>query len=286
MAGKIEAKVVPNSFVLAAGDTVEATATLRNLGQSVDQLTLGIEGLQPTWYTLPVSSVALFPNDQDNLRIVLHPPKTAETKAGLSQFHIRVTSQQNPEEITTLDLTIEIRALPGVELDISPKRVVGRKGIYRVVVNNKGDSDTTLHLKARDATGGLRYYLRPERLTVPGGGRAEAALEVRLRWSAFLGGEKEFNFQVSAAPAEAGRLTEEVAPEPEIAAPAEAHRLAEEVAPEPQTASPGRRRQEAVPGKGLDYIEELKAIAKLRDEGILTQEEFEEKKAKILKDSM
>ena len=97
MSDKMEVTVAPTTFALAAGDTVEATTTIRNLGQSVDQLTLNIDGLDPSWYTLPVSSVALFPNDQDNLKIILHPPKIPETKSGFYYLHVIVVSQENPD---------------------------------------------------------------------------------------------------------------------------------------------------------------------------------------------
>ncbi len=132
MADKVEVTVAPTTFAVAAGDTTEATATLRNLGQTVDQLTLSIEGLDPSWYALPVSSVALFPNDQDSLRIILQPPKTPDTKAGSYPFRVKVSSQENPEEITTVDLALEIRELLGLELSISPQRIAGRRGIYQI----------------------------------------------------------------------------------------------------------------------------------------------------------
>jgi uncharacterized membrane protein len=128
MPDKIEVTIAPTTFALAVGDTAEATATIRNLGQSVDQLTLNIEGLDPGWYTLPVSSVALFPNDQDNLKIIFHPP---ETKGGSYPFRINVFSQENPDEKATVDLAIEIQAVPEVELSLSPPTISGHKGTYQ-----------------------------------------------------------------------------------------------------------------------------------------------------------
>jgi len=172
----------------------------------VDQLTITIEGLDPGWYTLPVSSVALFPNDQDKLRIVLHPPEAAKAEAGSYPFQIKVSSQENPEEVATVDLTVEIRALPELELSISPQRVTGRKGLYQIVVNNPGDVGTTLNLEASDAEGMLRYSLRPETLTVPAAGRSESTLEVRLGWMAFFGGEKKFDIEVLARHPETGEV--------------------------------------------------------------------------------
>lgn len=198
MPGKIEVTVVPTSLVITSGDTTEASATLRNSGQTVDQFTISLEGLDPSWYTLPVSSVALFPNDEDKLRIILHPPKTGEVKAGSYPFSVNVHSQENPELTNNVSLSIEIRALPEVELTISPQRLTGSKGTYKIEVKNPSDSDAMLSLKATDAQGVLRYALRPDRLKIPANNRAEASLDVRLGWMALFGSDKEFDFQVIA----------------------------------------------------------------------------------------
>jgi uncharacterized membrane protein len=198
MAGKIEVTVNPTTFTLTAGENAEVTVTLRNLGESIDQFTLSIDGLDPTWYTLPVSSVALFPNDQDNLKVQLHPPKTAEAEAGSYPFRLDVASQESPDEKSTVELTLEIRTLPGLEMELSPQRIVGQKGAYKIIVNNKGGSGATVRLKARDAQGRLRLNLHPETVVVPPSGRSEAALEVRLGWLSFIGGEKELDFEVLA----------------------------------------------------------------------------------------
>jgi uncharacterized membrane protein len=205
MPDRIEVTVTPTTFTVTAGHTVEATATLRNLGQTVDQFTLSIDGLDSGWFTLPVSSVALFPNDQDNLRIILHPPEMAESGADSYPFQVKVSSQEDPEEIATVDLSIETQVLPGLGLDISPQRITGRKGTYQITINNPGDSEATLHLRASDSQGILRYSLEPESLTVPGASRSEATLEVRLGWLAFLGGTKELAFQVLASLPQGGQ---------------------------------------------------------------------------------
>jgi len=204
MSDKIEVTVVPTTFALAAGDTVEATTTIRNLGQSVDQLTLSIDGLDSSWYTLPVSSVALFPNDQDNLKIILHPPQTPEAKGGSYPFRISVASQENPDEKSVADLTLEIQAVPEVELNISPPNISGRKGTYQIIANNPGDRETTLHLTASDVQRKLQLHLHPDSLTVAGNSRSEATLDVQLNWLTFLfSGGKDFDFEVSATLPEA-----------------------------------------------------------------------------------
>lgn len=212
MAAKINVEIQPAVFKLTAGESAEATATLHNRGQSVDQLTVSIDGLDPAWYTLPVSSVALFPNDQDQLKIVFHPPATAETKAATYPFRLVVTSQEDPSETATAELSIEIGGLPSLELSINPQSISGSKGNYDIIVTNSGDSEAKANLKCSGAEGILVYHLQPESVTVPANGRAQATLEVRQSiLSRLLGGQKELQFEVTAVPAEGGRLSTEAA---------------------------------------------------------------------------
>ncbi|MDY6910790.1 MAG: hypothetical protein SVM79_00295 [Chloroflexota bacterium] len=199
MPNKIEVTATPSDITIAAGDTAEVIATLRNTGQTVDQLTLSIDGLEPSWYTLPVSSVALFPNDQDGLKIILHPTKEAESKAGSYPFRINITSQENPDEIASADLNMEIKALLELELDISPQSTIGRKGTYQIVAVNPSSSDTTVNLSASDNGKKLKYQFRLDSLTVPGDGRAGTTLDVQLGWLALIGGDKAFDFVLAAS---------------------------------------------------------------------------------------
>ncbi len=181
-----------------AGDTAEIIATLQNRGDTVDQLTLSIEGADPEWYSLPVSSVALFPNDKDDLKITFHIPKGDQLKAGAHRLKVNVASQENPSEEATAELTINIQEMFELELAVSPEEVVGRKGTYQVVVANPGNATVTVYLKASDAQNRLRYQFHLEQLEVEGGSRAGTTLQVRLGWLAKLGGERALDFHVAA----------------------------------------------------------------------------------------
>lgn len=202
MANNIGASIEPEAVTLQAGATEEVIAKVKNLGQTVDQFTLSIDGIDPSWYTLPVSSVALFPNDQDDMRIILHPPKAMEDKPGRYSFRINIVSRENPDEIAAADLSIEIKPLLDLGLEISPEQAVGRRADYQVTVTNPHDSAATVRLEAADDRQRLRYRFNIKTLTVPGRGRAGANLEVRPNWLAFFGGEKTFEFWVATARAE------------------------------------------------------------------------------------
>ena len=207
MPEKIQVSANPSSLVAKVGDIVESNLTLRNTGQTIDQLTISVEGLDASWYTLPVSSVAMFPNDEDNLKIVLEPPKTDKISAGTYPFHIKVNSQADPEEITTVEMSIELQTIPELEISISPQSIKGRRGVYTIEINNPGDSGSQLHLQTSDTHGALRYRLQPEFLEIPAKGHMQATLEVSLGWLSFFGGDKGFSFQVSATAPEVEEST-------------------------------------------------------------------------------
>lgn len=210
MPNRIEVAVASKSLVIQPGETVEAKVNLHNLGQSIDQLNLSVEGLDSDWYTLPVSSVALFPNDKDELKIVLNPPKEAQTKAGSYPFRLKVSSQANPDEMTVLDMVVAIQALPEIEINITPTSIKGRRGVFKIEINNIWENETRLNFEIVDTSSALRYQIQPEALIIPAKSRAQATVEVSLGWLSFFGGDREFLFEVEATlpGAEEGKTVE------------------------------------------------------------------------------
>ncbi len=203
MPNNIEVTATPTSLETKAGDRVETNLNLHNRGQTIDQLTISIEGLDPDWYAIPVSSVALFPNDEDNLKIILGPAKADNIKAGTYTFRIKVSSQTNPEEIDTVDMSIEIQTVPELDISISPQSITGRRGIYHIEVKNPGGSEVKLQLQCSDPNGALKYYLQSDHLTIAPYSHTQVSIEVSLEWLSFFGGAKDFAFQVLAIQPEA-----------------------------------------------------------------------------------
>lgn len=196
MASKTEITVTPKSLVVRPGENTEVKVALHNLGQSIDQLNVSIEGLDNSWYNLPVSSVALFPNDKDELKIVLSTPKEPKIKAGSYPFRIKVSSQANPDETTVVDATVTVQAIPDLEMSLTPQTITGRRGVYKIDVNNVWDNEVQLKFQISDITSALRETVQPEIIKVPAKSHAQAKIEVSLGWLSFFGGDKEFPFQV------------------------------------------------------------------------------------------
>ena len=57
---------------------------------------MAAEGLDPEWFTAPVASVALFPQDRDQLHLSFHPPRrpnrSARARKNYGDWNARTTS--------------------------------------------------------------------------------------------------------------------------------------------------------------------------------------------------
>src|SRR6266705_2501179 len=89
---RLQVELGPSRVEVEPGATpAEATVTLQNLGNVV--------GLDPEWFTAPVASVALFPQDRDQLHLTFHPPRRPGVKAGTYPFKVVVRARSGaPEE--------------------------------------------------------------------------------------------------------------------------------------------------------------------------------------------
>jgi hypothetical protein len=200
MSANIVLSLSATKLEVAPGESVEATITVRNQSQIVDQFGIRIQGLDPTWWTLSTPSVSLFPGDQGEAKLTIHPPKEAESKAGSYSFQVRAVSQANLEEMTEEEAYLILRGFLVWDVEMSPTKVVGRSGNYRITASNSGNTDITLIFKGKDPEEALDYTFSHDKLTVPAGESALITLQVRLKK-----GEKGklYNFQVLVRPVEA-----------------------------------------------------------------------------------
>jgi hypothetical protein len=209
MSDKIKVTLSSTTLEVNAGESVEVTATIHNRRQVVDQFTVALEGLAPSWYGFSVASVSLFPGDKDQIKVTIHPPKTAETKAGSYPFTVRAISGADPQQSTVAEASVEVHTFAELSADMSPTRLVGQSGTYVITLNNQGNADVTQSFEASDPEEGLDYTFKPEEVTVPAGGSATVELVAKLKKKPKVDGEKEYPFQVVVKPSGADKFSPE-----------------------------------------------------------------------------
>ena len=200
------ASVAPSSLeVPAVGQAVETTLTVQNKGSVVDQVLIEVEGLNPQWYTLSVSSVSLFPGDQDQVTIRLQPPKDPTIKAGDYPFTVKLTSKADPQNRTTIAGQLTIRPQVSYAFEVTPQRATARRQAkFRITLTNAGNADVRFSLSASDREESCVFKFDTPEPSVPARSKRQVALSVRPHRGWILGPLKNYDLTISAAPLGSG----------------------------------------------------------------------------------
>jgi len=194
-------QLTPPAVQIAAGSTpVEITANIRNSGATVDQYSIELENLDPTWYTITEQSVALFPGDSAPILIRIHPPKSSNTRAGNYKFIVRARSHADPSLVGTTKGEIQVGGYTNFQVELAPKKFTGRKGKYRLNIANGGNSDAQLELSGRDPESNLKYGFRPSNPTVTAGGRQVVPVTVKPPGIKLVGQQTSHRFSILTRP--------------------------------------------------------------------------------------
>src|SRR6185437_7981288 len=201
MASLIDVNVQPSTLTPGPNaPPAQVMVTIHNQTAVVDQFTMSIEGLDDSWYTAPTTPVALFPGARELVRFTVHPDATA--RAGDYPFRVVVNSIVDQESRREVLVNLSLAANYQFDLDMNPKKVIGRKGRYTLTMRNTGNAALALDLQATDDEENCLYQFRPEEVTLEPGRRQTVVLTVRPQRSGFVGQRKDYAFQVTAKPAQ------------------------------------------------------------------------------------
>jgi hypothetical protein len=195
----------PRVEIEPGGPPVEVTVALRNLSNVVEQYTLEISGLDADWYTAPVTSVSLFPQDSDQVRITLHPPKRPGVRAGSYPFRVIARARSGTAESSGSG-TLELRGVAIYRiLDLAPRRQTARgKGTYRLQLSNTGAADVRLGLEGRDTEDACTFsFPKHAEPLVAAGSKGEYPVVVRPKKRPWVGPPRSYDFTISVRPLDA-----------------------------------------------------------------------------------
>ncbi|MGH2354651.1 MAG: hypothetical protein ACRDI2_16325 [Chloroflexota bacterium] len=201
MPDQVPVELNPSKIEIEPGAApVQATVTIQNLGDVVEQYNVEVDGLDSEWFTAPVAAVGLFPGDQEQVRISFHPPKREGMRAGAYPFRVVVRGRNGIQEIGA-DGVLDVRGTAIFRLDMTPRRQTARgKGSYRLKVINSGGVDVELGLEARDAEEACTFAFRDEAPSVAAGKTGEVPFTVRPKSRPWVGQERSYEFMITARP--------------------------------------------------------------------------------------
>src|SRR5205823_142906 len=91
-----------------------------------------------------------FPQDEADASLALHPPPQAAILAGMYTFEVVATSHDTPTEQSRVPLSLSLAAVGDLLMDIEPQRIISRKGVFTLTLNNEGNSERQVVLRPTD----------------------------------------------------------------------------------------------------------------------------------------
>lgn len=208
----VSVELSPNRIEVEPGaKPVEATVGLRNLSGVVSQYTIEIADLEPDWYSVPVPSIGLFPQDKEQVRITFHPPKRSDLRAGAYPFRILVRGRGGVQEHSS-DGVLDVRGFAVYRLDLMPRRMVDHdEGDFKLVISNTGTADVTLELEARDDQDLCNIsFPKGDVIKIEAGTKASVPFVIRPRVRPWVGADQNYTIQLTARPQEARGLPQNI----------------------------------------------------------------------------
>jgi len=200
MAGKIWVALEPDRVqVDAGGQPATMVVAVQNLGTTVDHLSIELEGLEPSWFTFPATVIQLFPTERGQAQIHFQVPRRSDIRSGGYPFTVRVRSRTDPAEVGTAQGVLEIRPYQVYRFDVMPKRVIGRRGSFRAIIQNMGTADVEPQLQGKDPEALCGFHFQTAQPRVVPGSDATVPFTVKPRRSSLVGEPKTFNLTISAA---------------------------------------------------------------------------------------
>lgn len=150
MVARIGLKTNITAVQLGPGESSTVEVTITNLGQVVDAFNLGINSLDPSWYTIAPQQVSLFPQASGTATLQIRLPAGAAAPAGSYSFELVATSRDKPTDSTAVSMLVQVTAGGELSLDLEPQRIVARRGTFTLLVKNEANAERPLVLKPTD----------------------------------------------------------------------------------------------------------------------------------------
>jgi beta-lactam-binding protein with PASTA domain len=197
-------------LAIVPGERARVLALVRNQGSIVDNYNLVVHGLPREWWTVSPETVYLVPFGsagayEQEIEIVLHPPRTPEAEARRWELHVGVYSRARRDEVAAARFTLGILPFEQYAVRVRPERASGRlRAKYDVRLANDANAVVKLAIDAVDSDGECRFRFDTQAVDVPAGSTRTVRLRVEPPRQIWLGRAIDRRFEIVAGGGEAG----------------------------------------------------------------------------------
>ena len=181
---------------------------VRNLGPTVDRLTIEVLGDAAAWAEVDPPALNLMPGTSGTAAVRFRPPRNSSVRAGEVSFGVGIRSVEHPGASVVERGVIRITSFSEFEVDLAPRVRRGRRGgSFTVRAANNGNVPISLALAGSDPETTLRFRFRPATVQVEPGATALASVAVSAGGAFLFGSRRSRPFQIAATPANQPRRT-------------------------------------------------------------------------------
>ena len=145
-------------------------------------------GIEPTWLSVPVSSISLVPGEQKRIAVHFQPPLGSNTLSGIYPLIIRATSQRNPFDYVETSLDMTIPEFHGFLSSLTPTQLkTGSTG--QISIHNQGKSPESYSIRWRDPSRRLGFIPPQPQFNVSGGEEIIAEFRIEDRKKPIFGSQ-------------------------------------------------------------------------------------------------
>lgn len=182
------------------GRSLALPVIVLNRSATADRLRLAISGLPDNWLSYPTQDIPVLPGAQQNLNVLIHPPRLPESKAGRYPINIRVSSQSTPTESVELNATLTVTRFSQFSGELHPISLhTGETG--QVHLHNQGNTPETFYIQWANAGNELEFTPPELQLNVLEGQSAIVEFRADIRNNSWLRDPRNYRYTVRIAPA-------------------------------------------------------------------------------------
>jgi Carboxypeptidase regulatory-like domain len=139
-----------------------------NTADVIDGVTANIQGLDPSWVSLVVPVVSLFPDSTSTISLRIDLPKNC--LAGEYLVSVHVASIIDADRFSDHEFWLSVAPVAAASLTMHPSVVVGgSSAVFQAAIANEGNITTDLVVNALDETRILTCIANPATVSVPPG---------------------------------------------------------------------------------------------------------------------
>ncbi len=181
------------------GRSLTLPIILLNRSAAADRFRISITGVPASWLNYPSQAVPMLPGAQQNLSILIHPPRVPESRAGRYPIMIQVASQSTQGEMVEVRAILTVTKFSAFSSELRPQ-LLHPGEIGQLHLRNQGNTPEAFHILWQDAAGELEFTPPELQLNILEGQAAIAEFRVETRNNAWFGESHNHNFTARITP--------------------------------------------------------------------------------------